>query len=174
MTDFTNHSEGYWRSIFIYKDENISMDYGGEWEALIDDLNTNLSRLSLDYALQRYGSSYDDREHITLRIHFPTLEDMNAYLDYLKALEIKYHNHNYDEPYWVKEAYVLGTKFVNLFKESKINGMQYDLRTMTLLLHGFFNTLGFYKSDEIQLLAEIVAFHLNRLWKGRYHGRINI
>lgn len=166
MTDLDNHSEGYWRSIFIYREVNSVKGFKYDYFKYLYNviIPEQLKATKLKYILQCYGGSEYEEEHITFRILFPTKLQEEMFENFLKDKNVVWQNRNYDEPIWIKEAYVLGTKLADEFQTNGVlYDKKYDMKTILILLHGFFNAMGYYKSTEIKLLTEIVLHHLRAL-----------
>lgn len=143
MTDIANHSPEIWRTFIFYSPHYTLKKFTEEYCIVFN----------FRYSFQNYSEIEDEEAHISFRIAFPNsnaLEEFRRNLDecILDTPYVKYDEIGYDEGQGIKMAYVLGTELYNSFMENfdlfKCNISEF----LMLLLHGFFNDLGFVYIDE--------------------------
>jgi len=163
MTDVKRHSEGYWRSMYIFA------AYEDQFE-IRNTVEAKLKEMHLEYSYCFYGeietgnSRVDEKAHITFRVNFLDLKEMEVFKDFLKKQKYTWEDHNYDEPLWVKKAYVIGTRLANELKEAIKNpDVSLNPEFFQLLLHGCFNDLAYNKKDEVELYLTLLKRMLEHL-----------
>lgn len=155
MTDLKRHEKGIWRSIYIFA------EIKEQWKPK-EILEKKLLELNYSYAFNYYGEIKTERKdlnekaHITFRIHFPDLEKYQGFLRFLgseEGLFGKYiwEDHGYDEPLWVKRAYIVGTKLAKEILEATDHpDIPLDTNFLRLLFHGCFNNLHYNRKEEVE------------------------
>lgn len=158
--DLDKHSEGIWRSFFVYEIEDRPNPEQAA-RVIVDYLETHNTIGILDYSWCCYGETDKERGHITFRINFIDLPDVRSFRSFLRKSKIYYIEKNYDEDYWIKEAYCMGSKMEKAIRHSTIYSTfskDFKERYLTLAIHGLLNDLGFGKGEEVELkLREIKA-----------------
>ena len=152
--DELRHDSGLWRTFMF-----IGINQESDRNKVTANLNYSLNK-KFSYQIYSSNPTLNESEHISYRVYFNDLKDVEGFRKYLKNEKISYKEIGYDEEGWVKEAYVVGTK---MFLEYLMNtnfkkaysypeGMRGYLR---IALHGFFNNMGFTKGQEYELLKWI-------------------
>lgn len=177
MTDLRRHSKGFWRSIYIFKEVKAQLAVALSVCKELDEKGIE------DFSYCHYGEvkstdyRFSEEAHITFRINFPTNESYKEFLEYLGKRKWKYEDHNYDEPLWVKEAYVVGTKLAReIMKLMPEPDIPINANFFRLMLHGCFNDLSWDKRDEAELfhfLFDSMASSFGIGKKEMYEGKRN-
>lgn len=142
MTDVKRHSIGYWRSLFVFA------PYDEQWKAR-DAISAKLEEMDVEYSYCHYGEIEDEAPHITFRINFPDMKTMEKFYDFMKSTQFKWEDHNYDEPLWVKKAYVLGTMLARAVVETTQHpDVPLSRDFMRLMFHGYFNDIHYNYKEE--------------------------
>ena len=158
MTDVLRHSKGYWRSIYIF------MPIPDQWKA-VDWFQKEMETLKEDhFSWCHYGEVQEPFEeaHITFRVNFKDDISYNRFKLDLGASGFKTDDRNYDEPQWVKEAYVLGTK---LYKEvmnttSGVPDVALNNNFLRIMMHGFCNDLHLDSREESEFYLALFTSYV--------------
>jgi len=150
MTDLLRHSEGYWRSVYIFAEIP-------DQDMIRDKVVEVLEGLGIEYSYCHYGEVHSpiedlrEKAHITFRINFPSTLSIQGFQAWLKSKKWEWEDHNYDEALWVKKAYVLGTRlYKEAFKESRSPDVQVNQAFLRIMFHGFFNDMHYTRKEEIE------------------------
>ena len=153
MTDILRHSEGIWRSIYIFAEGNKQYPIKLWFVEVMKKLNLT------EFSWCHYGekkckdSRYAEKEHITFRICFPTPETYGEFLNELNTTEYEFEDHGYDEELWVKKAYVLGTRMYQMImKETNHPDVPLSDNFLRLMFHGFCNDAHYGYRNEMKTL----------------------
>ena len=152
MPDMFRHSKGYWRSIFIFG------EFPQKQSKIRDIVCKELDRKKLVYSYCFYSEVKStvpklcEKAHITFRINFPTMLDIDNFEAFLKGKKYSWESHNYDEEITTKMAYVMGSKLANeLLKMNKEYPVSLNENFFRIMFHGLFNDLHKDYKDEAKL-----------------------
>lgn len=144
MGDETRHSEGIWRSIFIYSNKK-------NFYNISENVSSYLEKLQIMFSFQYYYGG-KTKDHLTFRINFKDISQWNSFKEWMKIQKYRYKDHNYDEEYGTKLAYVLGTHMARSIRKQLSKG-EWSLSPnfYRLMFHGMFNNLWYGYQDECSL-----------------------
>jgi len=173
MTDLLRHSEGIWRSIYVFA--LIKEHY-----RIIEWFKKEMKKLKIEgYSWCHYGEVRGpvpvlcEKEHITFRVDFPGTTSYNSFRADLEKTEWKWEDHGYDEPLWVKRAYELGTKLYEMVMETtKGPDVNMNNNFMRILLHGFFNDAHMNSKEETEFYLFLFQSYLTARY-GLRPGGVN-
>lgn len=165
MTDLSRHSEGIWRSIYVFADLSVQ-------KVIVNWFRGVMKTLGLEeYSWCYYGevkstdSKVNEPAHVTFRINFPGTTSYDNFRKEIEKTQWKWEDHGYDEALWVKRAYVAGTKLFEIVDEMiKLPDVPLTNNYLMLLLHGFFNDLDLNSQEE----AAFYLFLAQRYLQIRY------
>lgn len=162
MTDIANHSPEIWRSFIFY------YPYDYELKRFAKEY---CEEYPFKYSWQSYGEANGEKAHISVRIAFPNLEsledfrrELNVYLEECTGSVAEYEETGYDEAQGTKMAYVLGTELYHNFKENYGLFRGNVSEFLMLLLHGFFNDLGYVYADEMKFYNYAIGRLLQQMY----------
>jgi len=165
MTDLARHSKGLWRSIYIFSPVKEHYRVLNQMRKVIEELNIEEWSYCHYGRVESSNPQLQEKAHITFRINFP---DTDTYIKFKETIDKKkweWEDHNYDEPLWVKRAYVIGTQLRELVIKAIDNpDVPLDKNFLRLMLHGFFNDIHWSKKDEIEFYLFMLSDYLRLVY----------
>lgn len=165
MTDLKRHSEGIWRSIYIFEEVKE------QWK-IIEKVKEFLKELKLEeWSYCHYGEVKSiepdraEKAHVTFRINFPGTTSYDSFRKRIEKEKWKWEDHGYDEPLWVKKAYIIGTRLrEEVLKGTKNPDVPLNKEFLRLMFHGFFNDIHYSHKDEVEFYLFMVSDYLRYLY----------
>jgi len=180
--DFDNHTKGFWRTFFIWTGDWFRTPF--EAQNLLTDVKIVKEECEIEkYFYQLYDERIENsKPHISFRILFTSEKGLQKFRKHLKkwlnrdsnkSWRYSFTETNYDAIQDIANAYWIGFQWLEILRKNYPDYVR-SKEFLTMALHGFFNSAGYWKQEEIELALYYIGrlmgllqeLYKDKYWKG--------